>query len=234
MKSNFGIDGLFDFSELSPSTQQHLKKVYAFLSLGIILALAIFCLCQQVSLPGWLFGFLGLISIISEIILIFINRSSLWGRRLNYSSFFGYAASLGGGLGSQISLLDRESRIFNYRICLSAFTSVLAIFAVFSIFSILTSNRIGIYFFSVISSLILGIISIFIFGGVAQIIIGMILAVLYIISDTQSIIYRNKNGSYSEPITDAKVLFVDMAKLFYKIYEYLSKKEKEDKEKKKK
>ena len=231
MKSNLGFDGLFDFSELSPNTQQHLKKVYAFLSLGIVLALAIFVLCQQVHLPGWLFGFLGLISIISEIILIFMNRSSTWGRRFNYSSFFGYAASLGGGLGSQISALDRESRIFNYRICLSAFSSVLAIFAVFSIFSILTSNRLGVYFFSAISSLILGIISIFIFGGMAQIIVGVILSLLYIICDTQSIIYRNKNGSNSEPITDAKVLFVDMAKLFFKLLEYFNKKEKEDKKK---
>ena len=83
---------------------------------------------------------------------------------------------------------------------------------------------------AIISSLVLGILSCFFFGGSA--IISVILGMLYVIIDTQSIIYRAKNGT-ADAIKDAKFLFVDLVKIFYKLYEYFQKKDKEKKKKEK-
>ena len=159
-----GLDGLFDFSELSPNTQNHLKKVYAILSLGVVLALVIFCLCQRIDLPSNLFTFIGVIALIIDIILIFVNRNSTIRRRLSQISFFSEATSVGGYLGSQVAGLDDDSRIVSYRLCLSSFVSVLAIFDAFSVFSILTSKRLAVYTFVSLSSLIVAIISFFIYS----------------------------------------------------------------------
>ena len=46
MKNNFNLDGLFDFSDLAPSTQHHLRRVYSYLSSGIAVALLFFMLGQ--------------------------------------------------------------------------------------------------------------------------------------------------------------------------------------------
>jgi FtsH-binding integral membrane protein len=61
--------------------------------------------------------------------------------------------------------------------------------------------------------------------------ISAIIGSLYIISDTQNIIYRQKTSG-SDAIYDAKMLFVDMVKLFYKILQYLQKKDEKEKKKK--
>ena len=113
---------------------------------------------------------------------------------------------------------------------MSAFVSVLIIFVMFSIFALLTSNRSGIYSLVIISTLILSIIG-SLFWGYSSI-LSAIIGSLYIVSDTQNIIYRQKTGR-SDAVMDAKMLFVDLAQLFWKIYQYLQKKEKKDDDKKK-
>ena len=230
MKNSFNMDGLFDFSDLQSSTQHHLRRVYSYLSSGIVIAIFCFILAQY--FPGFsgLFILLGTISLVADILLICMNRNSRWGRRFSFASLYGYASSVGGTLGSTIANLDTESRITNYRYCMSAFVSALTIFVMFSIFSTLTSNRPGIYALSTIGSFVISIISCFFFGGSA--ILGVILGILYVISDTQNIIYRSKNGA-TDAVMDAKLLFIDVIKIFYKIYEHLQKKDREEKKKKK-
>ena len=46
MKNSFSLDGLFDFSELTPTTQHHLRRVYSYLSTGIVVAILCFILAQ--------------------------------------------------------------------------------------------------------------------------------------------------------------------------------------------
>ena len=166
---------------------------------------------------------LGIVAFIAEIILYFMNTNTPNGRRVSFASLYGYASSVGGVLGSTIAGMDDQSRIENYRYCMSAFVSMLIIFVMFSIFSILTSNRTGVYLFSAISSIVLALFSFFFFGYSA--IISVILGALYIIIDTQAIIYRSKSSN-TDPVVDAKLLFVDLVKIFYQIYEYLQKKDK--------
>ena len=229
MKDVFNFEGLYDFSELTPQTQHHLRRVYSFLSSGIVLAILCFILAQFFPSFSGLFILLGVISLVADLVLICLDRNSRWGRRFSLASLYGYASSVGGTLGSTIASMDSESRITNYSYCMSAFVSALTIFIMFTIFSTLTSNRTGIYALSTIGSIVISIISCFFFGGSA--ILGVILGILYVITDTQNIIYRSKNGQ-CDAVIDAKFLFVDLVKIFYKIYEHLQKKDKEKKKKK--
>ena len=160
-----------------------------------------------------------------------MNRNSTWGRRFNFASLYGYASSVGGTLGGVISGMDTESKMDNYRYCMSAFVSALTIFIMISIFSTLTVNEgkfiiCNSFIFCFINYLIL------FFGGSA--ILGVILGILYVVTDTQSMIFRAKNNGNSDVVTDAKLLFVDLVKIFYKLYEYMQKKDKEKKKKKEK
>ena len=228
-QSPFSLDGLFDFSDLSPQTQRHLRRVYSYLSSGIAVAILCFVLAQFYPSLSGVFIFLGFIALIADIALICMNRNSELGRRFNFASLYGYASSVGGGLGAAISGMDTQSRMDNYRYCMSAFVSALTIFVMISIFSTLTANRTQVYAYATLSSLILSLITFFFFGGSA--ILGVILGMLYVVTDTQSMIYRAKNNR-SDAITDAKFLFVDLVKIFYKLYEYMQKKDKEKKQKK--
>ena len=49
-------------------------------------------------------------------------------------------------------------------------------------------------------------------------IISAIIGSLYIVSDKQNIIYRQKTRGNDVVYDDAKMLFVDIVKLFYKIF----------------
>ena len=98
----------------------------------------------------------------------------------------------------------------NYGYCMSSLVSALTIFVMVSVFSSLAT----------ISSLLISIISYFFFGG--QAILGVILGMLYVVTDTQNFIYRPKN-SQQDVVMDAKLLLIDLVKIFYKLYEYKQK-----------
>ena len=230
MKNNLNIDGLFDFSDLSPSTQNHLRRVYSLLSSGIAVAILCFILAQYFPSFSIIFMGLGVLALIADIMLICMNRRSRTGQMIGFASLYGYASSIGGGFGSYLNSIDPNSRMDMYRYMMSALVSVLIIFIMFSVFALLTSNRTGIYLLVVISSLILSILSCFMWGSAS--ILSAIVCSLYIVTDTQNIIYRQKTTG-SDAIYDAKMLFIDMVKLFSKLLEYFKKKDEEKKKKEK-
>ena len=226
MDQPFSLDGLFDFSDLSPSSQRHLRRVYSYLSSGIVVAILCFVLAQYFPNLSGLLALLGIITLIADIALISGNRNTKNGRRVSFASLYGYASLIGGGLGVYLSRMDTESRIKYYRYCMSALVSSLVIFLLFSIFSILTSNRADVYALVTLFSIILGLGSMFFFGY--SVIISIILGVFYVIFDTQYIIYRAKS-SQTDVVTDAKMLFIDLFEIFCQIYENLQNKD-EDKD----
>ena len=227
---NLNLDGLFDFSDLSPSTQNHLRRVYSLLSSGIAVAILCFILAQYFPSFSVFFIGLGALALIADIILICMNRRSRAGQIVGYTSLYGYASSVGGVFGTYLNTLDPNSRMDMYRYMMSALVSVLIIFIMFSVFALLTSNRAGVYLLVIISSFILSILSCFMWGYAS--LFSAIVSSLYIVTDTQNIIYRQKTTG-SDAIYDAKMLFVDMVKLFSKLLEYFKKKD-EDKKKKEK
>ena len=151
---------------------------------------------------------------------------------MNILSFYGYAISLGGSLSEIPFQLSKTQKIYFYQISFEALLMTILIFFSFSAFALLTSKRFLIYLGVSITVSIFSFINFFIWNGKAEIIIGMIIALGYIIIDTQQIIYRAEREYYNNPLMDAKMLFIDFAQLFIKILIHLMKeKEKEDKEK---
>ena len=196
------------------------------------MSFATFILTQYIHIPSFIFTALAIGSIIADIILIFSNKRSVFEKKLNLFSFYGYAVSLGGLLGSTSYYLSRRDQIYFYQISLEALLMTSLIFFSFSAFALLTSTRVSIYLGVSFCLFILSILNLFIWNGKLEVIIGMIMAVGYIIVDTQHIIHKANNGMYENTLTDAKMLFVDFAGLFIKILVNLMKeKEKEKNEK---
>ena len=151
---------------------------------------------------------------------------------MNLLSFYGYAIALGGSLSVIPFDLSKSQKIYFYQISLEALLMTSLIFFCFSAFALLTSKRVLIYLGVSSALFILSIINIFIWNGKLEIIIGMVMAVGYIIVDTQEIIHRANYGGDYNTLIDAKMLFIDFANIFIKILIHLMKeKDKEDKEK---
>ena len=138
-----------------------------------------------------------------------MNGHSRPGHIISLTSLYCYASSVGGVLGFYLPGLEQDSRIARNKYTMSALVSVLIIFILFSVFALLTSNRAGIYLLVTLYSLILSLFSMFFWGYSA--IINAIIGSVYIVRDTQNIIYRQKTRGY-DPVYDAKMLFVDMVK----------------------
>ena len=105
------------------------------------------------------------------------------------------------------------------------FTGVL--FGSVSLFAFLTCRRIMIFFGCLISSLFFGILSVFTYNTDTLVLYGLLIGLLYVIIDTQIIIFKAENGTF-EPYEDARHLFYDLVKIFIEILKLLSKKEKKD------
>ena len=150
---------------------------------------------------------------------------------MNILSFYGYAISLGGSLSVIPFELSKTQKIYFYQISFEALLMTILIFFSFSAFALLTSKRFLIYLGVSITVSIFSFINFFIWNGKAEIIIGMIIALGYIIIDTQQIIHRAEKKYYNSPLMDAKLLFIDFAELFIKLLIYLlQKKGKEEKD----
>ena len=112
---------------------------------------------------------------------------------------------------------------------MSASAITLSIFACTSIFAFLTVRRVMIYLGAIISAVILSIVGIFLFNGPFEALIGLVVGILYVIIDTQLMIFKFENG-ICEPYEDARHLFYDLVKILFEIMKLLAKsKEKKDK-----
>ena len=85
----------------------------------------------------------------------------------------------------------------------------------------------GIFFGSIIATLVLAVINIFVFSVFVEAVIGLFIGVLYVIVDTQMIIHRTESGIY-DVFSDAKLLFLDLVRIFIEILKILSSKKKKD------
>jgi len=83
---------------------------------------------------------------------------------------------------------------------------------------------------SALSCLILGIIGLFIFHTAMEAVIGIIIGCLYVIVDTQIIIFKAQSQIF-QPFTDAINLYSDLIKVFVEIVKLLSSEKKESKKK---
>ena len=109
----------------------------------------------------------------------------------NVLTFYGFALFLGGSVSTMGYVFDtKQSKEEFYSMCISALIMTGATFFTFSIFALLTTKRLVIYAGSIVLSLLLSLISLFVFNVSVYLIIGVIIAALYVIIDTQSIIHK--------------------------------------------
>ncbi len=87
----------------------------------------------------------------------------------------------------------------------------------------------AIFFGSVVASLCLSLFSFFFISSIfLESLIGLAVGILYVVIDTQMIIYKTENGEY-DTFGDAKELFVDFIKILFEIIKILSSLSKEKK-----
>jgi len=82
------------------------------------------------------------------------------------------------------------------------------------------------------SCLFLGVLGFLFMKTSMEAILGIIIGCLYVIVDTQIIIFKTQSGLF-EPLIDATNLFTDLIKIFIEIIKHLSKNEEKKKEGKK-
>ena len=107
-------------------------------------------------------------------------------------------------------MVSRQEAILLGKISITAGIYTTAIFVIFSVFSLLTCRRMNIFFFSAISCLVLSLFSfLFVSSIFVESLIGLAVGILYVIVDTQMIIYKTESGKY-DTFGDAKELFIGM------------------------
>ena len=119
-----------------------------------------------------------------------------------------YASFLGFLFGSSFVLLEKDEAVFLGKITITAGLYAAGIFTIFSLFSLLTVRRTSILFFSVFGSLFLSLLSLFfISSNFIEALIGLAIGILYVVVDTQMIIYKTEIGKF-DVFGDAKELFI--------------------------
>lgn len=143
----------------------------------------------------FIFITLGSISAFCEIVLICLNKRSSLYSKLNVLTFYGFALFLGSSVSTMGYVFDtKQSKEEFYSMCISALIMTGATFFTFTVFALLTSKRVIIYAGSAVLSLLLSVISWFVFDVSLYLIIGVIIAALYVIIDTQSIIHKHNKA----------------------------------------
>ena len=119
-----------------------------------------------------------------------------------------YASFLGFLFGSSFVLLEKDEAVFLGKITITAGLYAAGIFTIFSLFSLLTVRRTSILLYSVFGSLFLSLLSLFfISSNFIEALIGLAIGILYVVVDTQMIIYKTEIGKF-DVFGDAKELFI--------------------------
>lgn len=173
----------------------------------------------------------GFIAPILELLLWFSHKRSLFNWILQPLTFYAYVIFFGALISTDAISFGLGSRKRG-KFVMAALFDGLAIFVTFSVFSIISSKRIVVYVSSIVLVVLILIINLIAYEILLlELVTGIILSCLYIIIDTQNIIYRCEIYDYYV-FRDAKLLFIDFAEILVKIYFILRRKDKVETEKK--
>jgi FtsH-binding integral membrane protein len=215
--NKFNLQTLFDFSNLQPRVQNHLKNVYSCLLIATLCAtLGVF-----LSMHGWLnyprlaiFG-----SIITTIWLFTIDFNAR-----TQMKCFALMSATALFTGIYLSPLINLAIAVDPQIVMTAFLLTTTIFVCFTLSALLTQKRTYLYLGGLLGTgtsvmLLLSLMNIF---GRSQLIfnvnlyLGLLIACGYILYDTQLIVERAVRGDMNY-VKHALTLFIDMVDLFVRI-----------------
>jgi len=215
--NRLNLKTLFDFSNLQPRVQNHLKNVYTCL-LGATLCAA---LGIYLSMTGWLnYPRLAVFaSIVTSIWLFSIEFNAR-----TQMKCFGLMSATALFTGIYLSPLINLALHIDPQIVMTAFLFTTIIFVCFSLSALYTQKRTYLYLGGLLATgtsvmLLLSLMNIF---GRSELIfninlyLGLGLACGYILYDTQVIVERANNGDMNY-VKHALLLFIDMVDLFVRI-----------------
>uniref|UniRef100_UPI00398EFD88 probable Bax inhibitor 1 n=1 Tax=Pristiophorus japonicus TaxID=55135 RepID=UPI00398EFD88 len=227
---NFNIDGLFKFSQISYSTQQHLKKVYSSLAICMFMAAA----GAYVHVVTRIFqgGLMSMLISLGLILWLSFTPHTPENEKKRLSILVGFAFFTGTGLGP---LMDFVISV-NPTIIPTAFLTSALVFCCFSLSALYAQRRSYLFLGGILMSLLtvlclLPLVNLM-FGSVllfkAQLYIGLLVFCGFILFDTQLIIEKAENGD-KDYIWHCVDLFMDFIAVFRKLMLLLAMNEKEKK-----
>ncbi|KAG7471925.1 hypothetical protein MATL_G00103200 [Megalops atlanticus] len=231
---NINFDALFKFSQISASTQQHLKNVYASLAVCMLVAAA----GSYVHVVTRLFqgGFLSLLGSLGMMAWLAMTPHSHETEKKRLAILAGFAFFTGVGLGPAMDFVIA----INPSIILTAFLGTSVIFVCFTLSALYARRRsylfLGGTLMSALSILLLvSLVNIFL-GSVmlfkAHLYLGLAVMCGFVLFDTQLIIEKAEMGD-KDYIWHCVDLFLDFVTIFRKLMVILSMNERDKKKEKK-
>ncbi|XP_028929710.1 bax inhibitor 1 [Ornithorhynchus anatinus] len=231
-KINF--DALLKFSHISPSTQQHLKKVYASFALCMFVAAAgayVHVVTRFVQ-AGLLSG-LGSLGLMLWLLATPHSRETEH-KRLSILAAFAFLTGV--GLGPALDLCIA----INPSIIPTAFVGTAVVFSCFSLSALYAQRRsylfLGGILMSAMSLMVLSSLGNLFLGSMwlfqVNLYVGLVVMCGFVLFDTQLIIEKAENGD-KDYIWHCVDLFLDFITLFRKLMMILAMNEKDKKKEKK-
>lgn len=224
--SSFNPQTLFKFTQLTPTVQKHVEKVYATLAASLLVAAGGVYFNLLTGIGGWL-------TMLTFVGCVFMLASTpAQPEKLNkrYMLLAGAAFSQGASLGPLIgAALGMDAAIV-----LTAFLGTSALFACFSAAAMVSRRRSFLYLggslASAISILMVTRLATWIFPAArslaftAELYGGLAIFMGYVLFDTQVIVEQAFNGQLDH-VKHALDLFVDFAAIFVRLLVILMQKE---------
>ncbi|XP_068123806.1 bax inhibitor 1 [Hyperolius riggenbachi] len=231
---NIDFKALLKFSQISPSTQQHLKQVYASFTFCLLVAAAgayvnvVFQFMQS--------NFFSFAGSLGMMVWLMLTPHSRENEKKRLGILAGFAFFSGIGLGPALNLcLAVDPSIIP-----TAFLATAVIFTCFSLSALYAQRRSFLYLggmlMSVLSLLLLsGLVNLFIGSTVllkVHMYVGLLVMCGFVLFDTQLIIEKVENGD-KDYVWHCVDLFLDFIAIFRKIMIILAMNEKDKKKERK-
>ncbi|XP_024148079.1 probable Bax inhibitor 1 [Oryzias melastigma] len=231
---NINIDALFRFSQISHSTQVHLKNVYSSLTLSMIVAAA----GAYVHVVTRLFegGVLSLLGSVGLMFWLAMTPHNPETEKKRLAILAGFAFLTGVGLGPTLDFVIAV----NPSIIVTAFLGTSVIFICFTLSALYAKRRsylfLGGTLMSGLSILFLFSVMNMFFGSLmlfkAHMYLGLLIMCGFVLFDTQLIIEKAENGD-KDYIWHCVDLFLDFVTIFRKLMIILAMNDKDKKKERK-
>ncbi|KAL6768767.1 hypothetical protein ACKKBF_B16115 [Auxenochlorella protothecoides x Auxenochlorella symbiontica] len=211
------FDSLLKFTDLSPSTQRHMQKVYATLAMTLLFAAA-GCYINMLTGVGGMLGVLGFMACTIWLGFTPALPSTL---RKREGLLMGAALCLGTSLGPLVNL----TYTLHPGVLLTAFLGTAAIFLCFSGAALLARRRSYLFLGGMLSSVLavfatMRLVTWFTGGGAAlfeaELYLGLLVFLGYVLYDTQLAVEKAEAGD-RDTVRAAQDLFIDFMAVFVRL-----------------
>ncbi|XP_064155574.1 probable Bax inhibitor 1 isoform X1 [Anguilla rostrata] len=232
---SINFDALFKFSQISSSTQQHLKNVYASLSLCMLVAAAGSYVHVVTRLfQGGILSLLGSLGMMAWLAMTPHNQET---EKQRLGMLAGFAFFTGVGLGPTMDYVIA----INPGIIVTAFLATSVVFVCFTLSALYARRRAYLFLGGTLMSalsilLLVSLVNLFLGSAIlfkAHLYLGLAVMCGFVLFDTQLIIEKAELGD-KDYIWHCVDLFLDFVTIFRKIMVILAMNEKQDKKKEKK